>query len=95
MPTYQYKCENGHDFETFQSMADAPIEFCPDCGGRAERQISGGSGLIFKGSGFYVTDYVKKSHGTDSSSSNSPESSASKSAADSHASKSEKKGTSE
>jgi putative FmdB family regulatory protein len=60
MPTYEYRCENGHTFEEFQSMVAAPIEICPICGGRAERIISGGSGLIFKGSGFYITDYAKK-----------------------------------
>lgn len=61
MPTYEYRCENGHSFEEFQSILADPIEICPVCGGKAVRQISGGSGLIFKGSGFYITDYVKKS----------------------------------
>jgi putative FmdB family regulatory protein len=59
MPTYEYACVNNHSFEEFQSMMDAPIEICPLCGGKAERKISGGSGLIFKGSGFYITDYKK------------------------------------
>ena len=63
MPTYDYRCENGHTFEEFQSMLAAPIEICPICGGKAERQISGGTGLIFKGSGFYITDYGKKGDG--------------------------------
>jgi putative FmdB family regulatory protein len=69
MPTYEYICENEHEFEEFQSMLDPAIGVCPVCGGRAERRISGGSGLIFKGSGFYITDYVKNKGGTSSESS--------------------------
>jgi putative FmdB family regulatory protein len=64
MPTYEYRCVNDHHFEEFQSMVSPPIEVCPVCGGKAERLISGGSGLIFKGSGFYITDYSKKSVGS-------------------------------
>ncbi len=60
MPTYEYVCQNNHEFEEFQSMLDPAIEVCPVCGARAERRISGGTGLIFKGSGFYITDYGKK-----------------------------------
>lgn len=60
MPTYEHICQNGHEFEEFQSMVAPPIEVCPVCGAPAERKISGGSGLIFKGSGFYITDYAKK-----------------------------------
>jgi putative FmdB family regulatory protein len=60
MPTYEYRCVMGHTFEEFQSMVAAPLEVCPICGAKAERQISAGSGLIFKGSGFYITDYGKK-----------------------------------
>jgi len=60
MPTYEYRCENGHSFEEFQSILAAPVEVCPICGAHAERQLSGGSGLIFKGSGFYITDYAHK-----------------------------------
>ena len=69
MPTYEYTCENEHEFEEFRSMLDPAIEVCPVCGGRAVRKISGGSGLIFKGSGFYITDYVKKKGGKSSESS--------------------------
>lgn len=47
-------------FEYFQAMSDEPIQNCPQCKGYVRRLISGGSGLIFKGSGFYITDYVKK-----------------------------------
>ena len=60
MPTYDYKCNQcGHDFEMFQSMSESKIKKCPECGGNVRRLVGGGSGLIFKGSGFYITDYVK------------------------------------
>lgn len=58
MPTYQYKCpECGYEFEEFQKMADPPIEICPKCKGKTHRLVSGGAGFLFKGSGFYITDY--------------------------------------
>jgi putative FmdB family regulatory protein len=58
MPTYQYRClECDYRFEEFQNITEPPIENCPECGGRAERLISGGAGFLFKGSGFYITDY--------------------------------------
>lgn len=61
MPTYDYKCLNcGFTFEHFQSMTDQPVKECPKCGGKAKRLISGGTGLIFRGSGFYITDYKNK-----------------------------------
>jgi putative FmdB family regulatory protein len=63
MPTYEYECENGHVFEEFQSIVAAPLEVCPICSGSAQRRISGGTGLIFKGSGFYVNDYARKGGG--------------------------------
>jgi len=57
MPTYDYKCENcGKTFEYFQSMQDEPLSVCKECNGHLKRLIGGGSGIIFKGSGFYVTD---------------------------------------
>ena len=60
MPTYDYRCEScNHTFEYFQNMSDEPLIKCPDCNGKIRRLVSGGSGLIFKGSGFYLTDYVK------------------------------------
>lgn len=65
MPTYEYTCENDHAFEEFQSIVAAPLETCPICGARAWRKISGGTGLIFKGSGFYITDYARKGGGGD------------------------------
>jgi putative FmdB family regulatory protein len=66
MPTYEYICEKcGHEFEAFQSIAAAPLRMCPQelCArkkwgrGRVKRKISAGAGLLFKGSGFYITDY--------------------------------------
>ena len=60
MPTYEYECDNGHVFEEFQSIVAAPLDVCPVCSGPARRRISGGTGLIFKGSGFYVNDYARK-----------------------------------
>ena len=60
MPTYDYKCTQcGHDFEMFQTMSESHIKDCPECDGTVRRLVGGGSGLIFKGSGFYLTDYVK------------------------------------
>ncbi len=61
MPTYEYVCtECGYSFEEFQSIHDQPIKICPKCGGVVRKKISGGSGLVFKGSGFYITDYKNK-----------------------------------
>ena len=61
MPTYEYKCDTcAHQFETFQSIKDDPLETCPSCGGTIKRLIGGGNGFIFKGSGFYITDYARK-----------------------------------
>lgn len=57
MPTYDYRCPNGHEFELFQRMSDDPQAPCPECGETAERVISGGAGVLFKGEGFYITDY--------------------------------------
>jgi putative FmdB family regulatory protein len=58
MPTYQYQCTKcSYEFEEFQQISDDPIETCPECGGKVKRLISGGAGLLFKGSGFYITDY--------------------------------------
>lgn len=66
MPTYEYQCTAcGHKFEEFQSISAAPITICPECGGKTERLISGGAGLLFKGSGFYITDYRKSSYKKD------------------------------
>ena len=56
MPTYEYRCTNGHEFELFQSMSADPVMACPECGESAQRLLSGGAGFIFKGDGFYITD---------------------------------------
>ena len=63
MPTYEYACPSGHEFELFQKMSDKPRAKCPVCGKLAVRKISGGAGLHFKGSGFYITDYGKDGKG--------------------------------
>jgi putative FmdB family regulatory protein len=71
MPTYVYRCEKcGHSFEKFQPISSKPLTVCPEdsCGqkrwgkGAVRREISGGAGLIFKGSGFYITDYRSDSY---------------------------------
>jgi putative FmdB family regulatory protein len=64
MPTYEYKCSScGHKWDKFQSIMAAPIKACPACGKRtAQRLIGTGSGVIFKGSGFYQTDYRSDSY---------------------------------
>ncbi len=61
MPTYEYRCPAGHDFERFYRKISeaAAVVHCPVCGAEAERRLSAGAGLIFKGSGFYITDYGK------------------------------------
>jgi putative FmdB family regulatory protein len=63
MPTYEYECQKcGHQFELYQSIKDAPKRTCPKCHGKIKRLWSTGAGLIFKGSGFYATDYRKPSY---------------------------------
>ncbi|MBK7631002.1 MAG: zinc ribbon domain-containing protein [Ignavibacteriales bacterium] len=62
MPTYEYKClKCGNRFEIFQSMKDEPTKNCPVCNGEVKRLISAGAGAIFKGTGFYHTDYKNSS----------------------------------
>ncbi|MEO6055510.1 MAG: zinc ribbon domain-containing protein [Gemmatimonadales bacterium] len=63
MPTYEYLCPAGHVFDKFQKMTDKPRAKCPTCGKPAVRKISGGAGLVFKGTGFYITDYGKDGKG--------------------------------
>ncbi len=63
MPTYEYRCPTGHDFEKFQKMNEKGRARCPVCRRVARRKISGGAGLVFKGSGFYITDYGKDGKG--------------------------------
>jgi putative FmdB family regulatory protein len=64
MPTYEFRCPNGHTFERFyRSIGTSEAQTaCPECGAMAERMVSGGAGLLFKGSGFYLTDYGKNAH---------------------------------
>ena len=64
MPTYEYECRAcGHRFEKYQSITEKAIKKCPQCGkAKAERLISGGAGVLFKGSGFYQTDYSSKGY---------------------------------
>ena len=63
MPTYEYQCKKcKRRFEEFQSITEKPLSRCPQCGGHVERLISGGAGFLFRGSGFYVTDYRSESY---------------------------------
>lgn len=95
MPTYEYRCEKGHEFEVVQRMSEPPVDKCTQCGAHAERLLSTGGGLLFKGTGFYITDYrsdtykkaaeadkapASDSKSTDSSAKSSDSSSGSKSA---------------
>ena len=60
MPTYNYKCKSCAKTKTvFQNISEQPLEYCDECDGKLKRLISGGTGLIFKGTGFYITDYAK------------------------------------
>lgn len=63
MPTYDYACDEcGYHFEEFQSITAAPLTKCPKCSGRIRRLIGAGNGFLFKGNGFYVTDYRSDSY---------------------------------
>ena len=82
MPTYEYKClDCGIQFDRFQSITEDPIQECPECSGRTKRLIGAGAGLIFKGSGFYITDY--RSEGYKESAKKDKDSSSSSDGADS------------
>lgn len=64
MPTYEYECQScGYRFEQFQKMSDLPVKVCPECGAPVRKLIGAGTGIIFKGSGFYATDYGHQSAG--------------------------------
>ena len=84
MPTYDYQCQAcGHEWELFQSMKDSPVKSCPECKKRKAKRLMGlGAGLIFKGSGFYETDYKRagsdKKEGSGESSSSDSSSSGTK-----------------
>ena len=65
MPTYEYECEKcGKIFDYFQSFSEEPKKTCEECGGKLRKLMSAGTGLIFKGNGFYITDYKNKSAST-------------------------------
>ena len=76
MPTYDYECRScGHSFEAFQSMSEDPLTQCPECGkNELRRLIGGGTGIIFKGSGFYINDSRKAGSSTTGSSGVKPKS---------------------
>ena len=75
MPTYEFRCPDGHEFEKFyRKISDYKTELpCPVCGKPAMRLVSGGAGLLFKGSGFYLTDYGRNAHRKAEPSTNSGE----------------------
>ena len=74
MPHYDYECEDcGYNFEAFQQMTDKPLIECPKCKGSVRRLIGTGSGLIFKGTGFYVTDYKRNRDESKKEAKSSPE----------------------
>ncbi|MCU0607557.1 MAG: zinc ribbon domain-containing protein [Candidatus Edwardsbacteria bacterium] len=73
MPTYEYQCRScGHRFEELQSINDQPLSTCPECSGGVERLMSAGAGFIFKGAGFYATDYRSKEYTKQAASESGP-----------------------
>jgi putative FmdB family regulatory protein len=95
MPIYEYRCDNGHEFEVFQSMSDDPVTTCEVCGASVQRVFSPVA-VHYKGSGFYTTDYAKKgsaksSSGDGGSSGSESSSSSDKSSKSDSSSKSESK----
>jgi len=63
MPTYEYECKKcKHRFSVMQKITEDPLKRCPECKGRVQRLLSGGAGIIFKGSGFYATDYRSENY---------------------------------
>lgn len=68
MPTYEYEClKCGYQFERFQKISEEPLKRCPKCKSKVRRLIGGGCGLIFKGSGFYITDYKRNKNSPETS----------------------------
>ena len=91
MPTYEYKCRDcGEKFDEFQSITDPPVSKCSSCGGPVDRVISGGSGMLFKGKGFYKTDYRSESYKKAAQAERSSEISSSASSSDSQKSETKK-----
>ncbi len=81
MPTYEYQCTAcSHVFDAFQSMKDAPLTECPQCGKLIKRRIYGGTGIIFKGSGFYINDSATSSAASSAGAASSADATGSKSA---------------
>ena len=68
MPTYEYRCEKCGHFEVFQKITAEPLSECPTCGGQVQRLVSKNGNIVFKGSGFYVTDTRSSSDSMESSS---------------------------
>jgi putative FmdB family regulatory protein len=65
MPTYEYRCTKcGLKFEIYQPISEKPLKQCPECKGKVERLIGSGAGILFKGTGFYETDYKRKTEGS-------------------------------
>lgn len=92
MPTYEYECEKCEiTFEKFQSMKDDPIKKCPECDGTVRRLIGAGAGFIFKGSGFYITDYRSESYKRDAKKDKDPDSTSKSATSDKKSEKSETK----
>ncbi len=92
MPFYEYQClECGYVFEEFQKISDPPIEKCPKCGGKVKKLISS-SGLVFKGDGFYITDYARKGGGKVSATTSNNNSSSNSSSSNSNSSNTDSKG---
>jgi putative FmdB family regulatory protein len=92
MPTYEYECDScGKQFEYFQSISEAAKTTCEACGGALTKLLSPGGGLIFKGSGFYITDYKNKGAGESKSSSSSSSESKSSTESKSESKKSDSK----
>ena len=94
MPTYEYECQKcQHRFELYQSIKDAPKRTCPKCRGRVKRLMGTGAGLIFKGSGFYSTDYRKPGYSEAAKKESGAPASGAKPAADSGAAKPKSNGS--
>lgn len=83
MPTYEYRCNScGHEFELFQTMKELPVSICPKCKGPVQRLIGTGAGPIFKGTGFYQTDYKNSDNKSSSENKTSKEGSEAKKVSD-------------
>ena len=73
MPTYEYRCQKcKREFEVMQSMRDKALATCDECGGKLKRLIGSGAGIIFKGSGFYCTDYRSPSYASSAKNDSAP-----------------------